>query len=106
MTAARIAGLLLALALVPSCRFRDNEFNLIVSNTGSEPAIVYVDINDDDLDVFTVQPGKQLLADWHHVFEVDVFITRSSDGEIIYAASLDDDDLDDDDESLFVTVSP
>jgi hypothetical protein len=97
----------LAIALA-GCAGDDSE--ILVLNQGSQDVIVDVEIDagwrsgDDDLAV--VPAGGIYKEDFPSADEVDVFITRRSDGMILYAASFDRKDFEDEHGTIEIIVAP
>jgi len=109
----RPAGLLAALLLLPACHGEDE---LQVTNLGGSAVLVDVAVDehdpwcecgrDHDHHLFEVPPGATVVVEVGHVDEMDVLITRQSDGLILFYDEYDADDFDDDDGKIEIAVSP
>lgn len=111
----RRAGILLTLALlIPSCSTDDagEQEIIVVNNTGSA-LIVDIDADVDnnwgqdvDDDIAILQPGQTYKEQFEGADEVNVKITRQSDGVVLFSAEYDIDDFEDEDGEILITVNP
>lgn len=109
------AGMLLALALlIPSCTEEDaGDQEITVVNNTASALIVEVDADVDnnwgedvDDDIAILQAGQIYSEKFKGADEVNVRITRQSDGVVLFAAEYDVDDFADEDGEIRITVNP
>ena len=106
-----VVGLLFVLAL-GGCHSDDE---LLVQNIGTQTVLVEVIFTygstdytgeEHDHEFFQVPPGGLVVQDYGAVSDMDVFITRTSDGLLIFADSFDGGDFEDDHGRIEIVVSP
>lgn len=111
----RRTGLLLTLALlIPACSSDDaGDQEIIVVNNTSSVLIIEVDADADnnwgedvDDDLAILQPGQTYSEEFEGADEVNVKITRQSDGKVLFTAEYDLDDFEDEDGEILITVNP
>jgi hypothetical protein len=103
---ARCLGAFAALAALSGCH---DEPEVLVHNQGTQPVIVEI-IADDwdgghDHDVFEL-PAGGLFKDDYPADEVEVIISRKSDGLILFASVFDGEDFEDDHGTIEIVVTP
>jgi hypothetical protein len=109
----RIAVVLALAAVVPACDTDDagDQEITITNNTG---VAVFVDIevenswssSDADDDSALLQTGQVYNEDFEGADEVEVRVTRVSDGTLVFHAKYDVDDFDDEDGEIHITLNP
>ena len=88
-----------------------SEYELYVQNAGNESIVVTVEIQKggygsrDDDDVFIVSANSAILEEYRSP-NLDVLITRNSDGLILFADDFDKKDFKDDHGKIEITVQP
>ena len=109
----RLAGLAAAVLLLPACHDEDE---LQITNLGASTVLVDVSWEehadwcgcgwDDGHRLYEVPPGATITRDFGHVHDMDVLITRQSDGLVLFYEDFDAEDFDDDHGKIEVAVNP
>lgn len=107
--AARVLVLLAAAVLIPACDGGEDQ-ELLIRNIGAGPVMVQIHhedaSGDDDVDLFEIAAGSTFIRDYDGDTDVDVLITRKSDGLVLFSAGFDREDFDDDDGTIEIVVNP
>jgi len=103
----RTLAALAAVLAISGCH-KDPE--VLVQNSGSQPALVEVIADDDyygdhEHDLFELPPGAIFKNDYRGR-EVEVIISRKSDGLLLFAAVFDAEDFEDDHGTIEIVVTP
>lgn len=104
----RTAALLLAMLVLPACRYND-EHALVVFNNSVDTVVVDVEVEDSwghEDDVFLVPPGAVRKVEYEAVHDMDVVIFRQVDGFILFAAGFDYEDFEDDHDTIEIFIGP
>ena len=102
---------LLVLLSISGCDRTPNE--LFINNVGTSTAVVSVDYHKTDgsrprhvHQDFTVDAGRFIVGEYHRLDSMDVVITRQSDGVLLFQASYDQKDFDDEHGRIDILVNP
>lgn len=113
----RTALALLAVLIIPACNHGhhdDADHQVTVSNLGDEPALVKITHEraewygggHEDTFTYELAAGDQRLDVFPSTHEVKIYITRKSDGMVLFAENIDLNDFDRHDDHVWITVNP